>query len=381
MMSSKRLLLFSRLAFYPVHREAFVYIGEHYDVTCYVIADAPPAIPSVHQSLGSQDPSLMQIHGKLPDIRYMPQGDAAARNRWLADQLRDIHPDAIWVQEEPTSTMLFQILRHYWFNRRPRIVTAVCENIFGRGNVVKQTIKRLLWSRLNGLIAVASASTDGIRAVGMPHSVPVHNLVAGAQLPPENVTPMELPFVPQPDDFLIGYAGRIVTEKGWQVLLTALEHLPPNFKVIIAGGGDQEAELRAWMQRPELVDRVFYVGLLPKAELWRFYAALDVSVLLSLTLPHWKEQFGAVLADSMAMGVPIIGSDSGSIPEVVDGAGWIVPEGDVAALAERLKQMQQQPTTRQQMSHTGKQRFAAEFAIPAYAGKIARSLALTSGTS
>lgn len=375
----QKLLLYSQLAFYPMHREAFVYICEHYPVTGYVIADSPPPLPGVHQSLGSADPDLMRIHGQLPDIRYMPEGYNATKTRWLLQQLRDIQPDAIWVQEEPTSYFLFQILRHYWFNRRPRIVSAVCENIFGRGNFLKQTAKRLLWSRLDGLLAVATASAEGIQTVGMPRSVPVHNLVAGALLPPEQVSPCELPFTRQPDDFIIGFAGRIVEEKGWKVLLTALMMLPQNFKCLIAGSGPQENGLREWMQRPGLMNRVHYFGLLPKDDLWRFYAALDVFVLLSLTTPRWKEQFGGVLADSMAMGVPIIGSDSGAIPEVVDGAGLIVPEGDAVALANRLREMQQNPAMRQQMSAIGKRRFQDEFAIPAYARKIACALGLECG--
>nr|MCU0515154.1 glycosyltransferase [Anaerolineae bacterium] len=322
-----KLLLYSRLAFYPVHREAFICLGEQYHVTPLVIADTPPPLPDVHRSIGSADPALLQIRGVPPALAYQPPGPPRQQAQWLHAQLRRLQPDAIWVQEEPTSHALFYILRHYWLDRRPRIVTAVCENIFGRGSAPRQMLKRLLWSRLDGLLAVATASAEGIQAVGLPRRVPVHTLVAGALPPPPQVSALPLPFDRAPGDFIVGYAGRIVPEKGWPVLLTALEHLPPHFKLLLAGSGSDEAALHGWMQRPALAGRVFYLGLLPRDDLWRFYAALDAFVLPSLTTPRWKEQFGAVLADSMALGVPVIGSDSGAIPEVVGPAGLITPEG------------------------------------------------------
>ena len=51
-------------------------------------------------------------------------------------------------------------------------------------------------------------------------------------------------------------------------------------------------------------------------------------MLPSLTRPNWKEQFGRVLIEAMASGVPVIGSDSGAIPDVIGQAGLIFPEGD-----------------------------------------------------
>jgi glycosyltransferase involved in cell wall biosynthesis len=69
----------------------------------------------------------------------------------------------------------------------------------------------------------------------------------------------------------------------------------------------------------------------------RQIAALDGLALPSRTLPNWKEQFGRVLVEAMACAVPVAGSDSGAIPEVLGGAGWIFPEGDAAALAGQLR--------------------------------------------
>jgi len=63
----------------------------------------------------------------------------------------------------------------------------------------------------------------------------------------------------------------------------------------------------------------------------------------------------------MACGVAVIGSDSGAIPGVVGDGGLIFPEGDVAALADRLRQLREQPDLRRQLGQKGRQRVLAHF--------------------
>ena len=60
------------------------------------------------------------------------------------------------------------------------------------------------------------------------------------------------------------------------------------------------------------------------------YAQLDVLVLPSHTTPTWKEQFGRVIVEALWCGVPVVGSDSGEIPWLIEltGGGLVFPEGD-----------------------------------------------------
>lgn len=372
----ERLVFYSRLAFYPIHWETLKYICTHYRVQGTVIANIPPDLPLVHQQHGWINPKVTAQDRFSPDVSRMPTDDRVTQARWLCRELRAIRPNAIWVQEEPTDYFLFHILKTYFFDRRPRIVTAVCENIFPRRSLPIRMVQRLLWGRLDGLLAVAKPSIEGVRAAGMPSRVPAMSLVAGALPPPAEVGPMPLPFSRTEKDFLIGFAGRICEEKGWKVLLSAMLSLPESFKCLIAGNGPQASELGSWLERPELRRRAFYVGLLSKEALWSFYRSLDCFVVPSLTFPEWKEQFGGVLADGMAMGLPLVGSDSGAIPEVVGSAGLIVPEGKPDTLASAILRLWKDPEMRRQKGKAGQQRFWAEFAIPAYASKIARGLRL-----
>jgi glycosyltransferase involved in cell wall biosynthesis len=246
----------------------------------------------------------------------------------------------------------------------------VCENIFpAPSGRIERLARRLLWPRLDRLLAVAAASVEGIRAAGMPASVPADTLVAGGLEPPPHAEPLDLPF--DEGAFVVGFAGRLVEEKGWRVLAEALRSLPDDFRLVVAGEGPGLDGFRA-----ELPGRVHYAGLLPKDELWSFYAALDCLAVPSLTTPRWKEQLGGTLLDGLAMGVPVVASASGGLPDAMGEAGILVPEGDAAALADALRRLRDDETLRERLSRAGRERFRCEFAIPAYARKIAAALEL-----
>jgi glycosyltransferase involved in cell wall biosynthesis len=362
------LVLYSRLAFYPVHWLALEEIVRRYDVHAVVLAAAPPAdLPTVHQAHGTAGPP---VSSSLPiEVRRVPAGSRTQRLRWIASQLRAIRPDVIWVQEEPIDPFLLEMLAMYRFRRRPRIVTAVCENIFPRPRLwAERAARRLLWPRLDHLLTVARPSLEGIRAAGMPGSVPASTLVAGGLEPEGDVTPMPLPG--DPTGFTVGFAGRIIEPKGWRVLVRAL---PEDARLVLAGDGPQRAELDAIVAQDE---RIHYHGLLPKGYLWSFYAALDCLAVPSLTTPRWKEQSASTLVDGLCMGLPIVASDSGGIPDIMGPAGILVPEGDPDALMAALERVRDDAALRERLGAAGRERFRREFAIPAYADKIASALNL-----
>jgi glycosyltransferase involved in cell wall biosynthesis len=360
-----KLVLYSKLAFYPVHWLALEQIVASYDVEAVVLAAPSPELPSVHEAHGRVDAADGPI-----EVRRMPAGSRRERLTWLARQLRDVNPDAIWVQEEPIDPFLLEILTLYRLRRRPRIAASVCENIFPPPQSrVERLARRAVWPRLDALLAVAAASVEGIRAAGMPDSVPAVTLVAGGLAPPAEVEPRALGF--GAGDFVVGFAGRIVEEKGWRVLVEALRSLPDDFKLAVAGEGPDAKELES-----SLPGRVQSFGLLPKEELWRFYAALDCLAVPSLTSPRWKEQLGQTVLDGLAAGVPVVASASGGLPDAIGEAGILVPEGDAEALTDALRRLRADAQLRERLVETGRARFHREFAIPAYADKIALALGL-----
>jgi glycosyltransferase involved in cell wall biosynthesis len=168
--------------------------------------------------------------------------------------------------------------------------------------------------------------------------------------------------------FTIGYFGRLVEEKGLLLLVEALAQLrDPNWRLNLVGGGPLRATLETRLRDLGLSDRVQFCDQIPSTQMPAQYQSLDAFVLPSLTRPNWKEQFGRVLVEAMSSGVPVIGSDSGAIPDVIGEAGLVFPEGDAAALAACLDRLQQDPELRAQLAEQGRQRVLDHFTHPSVA--------------
>ncbi len=151
----------------------------------------------------------------------------------------------------------------------------------------------------------------------------------------------------------VGYVGRLLApHKGLDVLLDAAE-LEPRLRIAIAGGGPHEAALRARAQSPLLTGRVSFDGHLSGDALIDFYRGIDVAAVPSVAAPGWLEQFGRVAVEAMASGVPVVASDSGALPDVVGGAGTLVPPGDAGALAAALTAVLDEPGRADRMRADG----------------------------
>lgn len=181
------------------------------------------------------------------------------------------------------------------------------------------------------------------------------------------------------DAFVVGFAGRLLEEKGVLDLVDAVERLrrdgiDARLEVIGAGPLRAELERRAGAGAP-----VTLLAPRQREELAPFYQALDAFVLPSRTTPGWKEQFGMVLAEAMACGVPVVGSSTGAIPDVIGAAGLVFAEGDAAALAGALARLARDPDLRAGLGRRGRARSARLFSHEALAEQTLRAAALASG--
>jgi glycosyltransferase involved in cell wall biosynthesis len=158
------------------------------------------------------------------------------------------------------------------------------------------------------------------------------------------------------DGFVVGYAGRIVEEKGIADLIDALSLCPDRVNLVLVGSGTAQPQLQARAERLGIRSRVRFLGNRPLEQLPRVMNALDVLVLPSRTTARWKEQFGRVIIEAQACAVPVIGSSSGAIPEVIANAGRVVPERDPAALAAAIKAMMEDSPGPGEMGRIGRRR-------------------------
>ncbi len=171
---------------------------------------------------------------------------------------------------------------------------------------------------------------------------------------------------------VIGYAGRLVPEKGVDTLIEAAARLPGAWRLEIAGQGPELDALQRQARRLNIGDRVIFHGQLPSARLPAFYQRLSALVVPSRTRPNWKEQFGRVIIEAMACSVPVIGSDCGAIPDVIGDAGLIFPEGNVQALAEVLGTLLIDPAQQSAIGAAGRARTLVHFTHAQVAAQTAQ---------
>jgi glycosyltransferase involved in cell wall biosynthesis len=172
------------------------------------------------------------------------------------------------------------------------------------------------------------------------------------------------------DSLLVGAAGRLVAHKGLAVLARAAAMLREVRFAILGGnprheGGDALAELRKTMP-PDTI----FTGWLAEPE--PYVADLDVLVVPSL----YPDPFPRTVIEAMALGVPVVASDIGGIPEAVrDGReGFLVPPGDAQALAARIALLASQPALRREMAERALSRAEARYSARGTAQAVAQVL-------
>jgi glycosyltransferase involved in cell wall biosynthesis len=181
----------------------------------------------------------------------------------------------------------------------------------------------------------------------------------------------------QADEFVIGFVGRFVPEKGLLTLLQALTKLPLEkpWKLLLLGRGPLQEQLIKIASENNIQDRVILVESVPHNEVANYINLMSCLLLPSettyqfktLTAAGWKEQFGHVLIEAMACQVPVIGSDSGEIPHVIGDAGLVFPEGDVQALTNYLLKLMENPEFTKEFGEKGYQKAMVQYTNKALA--------------
>ncbi len=147
---------------------------------------------------------------------------------------------------------------------------------------------------------------------------------------------------------VIGYLGRLVPEKGLSLLMQVLDSLQTPWRALFVGTGTMESQLRAWAK--SYPERVKICTNVKHSEVPQYLNAMDILCAPSQTAPNWREQFGRMLIEAFACGVPVIGSDSGEIPHVIQDTGIVVGEKDLQGWTQALSDLLESPSQRQEIA-------------------------------
>jgi glycosyltransferase involved in cell wall biosynthesis len=161
------------------------------------------------------------------------------------------------------------------------------------------------------------------------------------------------------DEPVVGFAGRFVPEKGIDTVLHAFAHSKHRWNVLFVGGGLLAPRIESLrLQHPARVRLVRDAG---HDNMPAYLRTMDLLCVPSRPTERWKEQFGRTLIEAMACGVPVVASDSGEIPYVVQDAGVVIPPDDLAGWTETIDRLIADASARAQLAARGLARARSEF--------------------
>jgi len=135
------------------------------------------------------------------------------------------------------------------------------------------------------------------------------------------------------NEMLVVTTSRLVKKNGVEDLITAMNYLPKNFKLLIIGGGELESNFKFQISNFKLQDRVIMLGAIKPEEIPPYLSVSDV-----FCRPSLSEGLGNSFLEAMAAGLPVIGTPVGGIPDFLkDGFnGYFVRINDPADIAEKI---------------------------------------------
>jgi len=278
----------------------------------------------------------------------------------LAKVVRQIRPDIIHVEEEHYSLVTHQAIRlAKRYNTKCMFVSL--QNIYKvyplpfswieRYNLENADYAVVASEEIRSVLVKKGFGKERISAV--PYGVD-HLIYCRMEMP-------ELKSKLRLDNYTIGYVGRLVKEKGIMDLLEAVSLLKRKVNLLMIGDGELRNKITVEGRRLGISEQIRIVDTIPSSQVPNYLNCMDCLVLPSRTTRKWKEQFGRVLIEAMACEVPVIGSDSGEIPNVVGGSGLIFREGDVDDLSSKIKLLINNIDMRAKLSRKSRQRVLNNF--------------------
>lgn len=164
------------------------------------------------------------------------------------------------------------------------------------------------------------------------------------------------------NDFIIVYCGRINQEKGISELIEAMLQLKdiPHIKLLVLGSSffnnsDSNNEFTRLLKEKanNIKERIVFTGFIPYHQIPNYLQLADIAALPSM----WEEPFGLTILEAMAMGLPLITTRSGGIPEICEGVTTIIEKKDIVnKLSSAIIDLYNNPQKRERMGKSAIER-------------------------
>ena len=278
----------------------------------------------------------------------------------LARIIRQVRPDILHIEEEHYSLVTFQAIRlAKKYNIKCLFVT--WQNIYKKYPFPFSRIERYNLKNADYAIAGSKEVKNVLAGKGFDNKR-ISEIPLGVDTTMfHKIESTELMSKLCLEAFTIGYLGRFVVEKGVIDLLKAVSKIKDKFNLLLVGDGELRNKITIEGKHLGISDNIRVVDSIPSSQVPNYLNCMDCLVLPSRTTRKWKEQFGRVLTEAMSCEVPVIGSDSGEIPNVIGDCGLVFKEGDVDDLSSKITRLINNPGLREELAKKGRQRVLDNF--------------------
>ncbi len=271
--------------------------------------------------------------------------------RPITRALREHQPHLIDMSHEPYSVAAAEILTLCnWYAPLAPIVMQTNQNILHNYPPPFNWLERRAFRQVAAAYACSESVCEVLRAKGFTKPAPIVPFGVNT----EAFRPRAAGADSSSGPLTIGYIGRMLPGKGLNVLADALAAInDEDWQLLVVGDGSERGSFEQKLHAAGLSERAEFTGAINFALVPEYFHRLDVLVIPTETTKRVREQFGRVIVEAMASGVPVIGSTCGAIPEVIGEAGLVFPEGDAAALAGELRRMLSGEDLRKRLAKAG----------------------------
>lgn len=271
----------------------------------------------------------------------------------LIAALRHHRPHLIDLNHEPYSVACAEVLAlRDWFAPKTPVIMQVAQNIMRSYPAPFNWLQKRALREVSAAYVCSESTKQVLREKGFTNPITLIPFGVNTQIFTEKPDDS-----PRPDVLTIGFVGRMLPGKGLNVLANALAQIADaQWKLLLVGDGPGRGALADALARNNLLARAEFAGAVPYDRVAEFYRRMDFLAMPTRTTRTIREQFGRVLVEAMASGVPVIGTTCGAIPEVIADAGLIVPENNADALANALRRMLSDAALRQRCAKLGRTR-------------------------
>ena len=278
----------------------------------------------------------------------------------LRRHLTQLKPDVVHIEEEPWTQPAVLGLR---LARKLGVpgVLATAESLPRSYSIAQRLRRERSLRQAVGLVASNSLAL----ALAMKRRPALAHTI----IPQSSLTPPPGYARDRQPEFSLGFFGRLVPERGLDLLFRACVNLAGKWTLTVVGTGPSQEELEALAQRLGIAARISWLGPLPRQAAEAVWRRLDCLVLPSRTTERWIMTEGRAAIHAMANSVAVVGTDSGALPEIIGDAGRIVPEEDVAALTSALQDLYSNRSECERLGSIGRRRVQEQFSDAALAGK------------